>query len=326
MNIAYMGTPDFAVPALQRLIESPHDVRLVVTQPSKRKGRGQKLVDPPVKTLADEHGIDVLQPASLRREPIEDEIRKRDIDVIVVAAYGQILPKSLLDAARIGCINIHASLLPAYRGAAPIQRALMDGVHETGVTIMKMVPKLDAGPMISQQRVDIEEDDDALSLTNMLAVLGADMLMRALDDVERDRRIDGIAQDDAQATYAPMISKEEGWADWALPSVEIMYRLRGLTPWPGYFTMLGDKRLRIIQAEPLLPDEAAIHARDEDIPPGTVAGIMEGYGPIVRTGDGFLLLTAVQIEGKPQMSAAAFLRGNPIEVGRKFGAPPPKTD
>lgn len=320
MKIAFMGTPDFAVPALERLLESSHEVKLVVTQPSKPKGRGRKPLDPPVKVVADAHNIDVLQPESLRREPLEDEIRRREIDVIVVAAYGQILPQSLLDAPRLGCINIHASLLPAYRGAAPIQRALMDGCHETGVTIMQMVFRLDAGPMLAQQRVEIEEDDDALSLTNMLAVLGADMLMRVLDEVEKEGKITGLPQDENLATYAPMIRKEEGWADWTASSLDLMYHLRGLTPWPGLYTTVGDKRLRILQAEPISAAEAALHTAREDDDPGVVVGIAQGFGPIVRTGDGYLLITRMQLEGKPQMPAAAFLRGNPIAVGEKLGA------
>lgn len=319
MKIAFMGTPDFAVPALQRLIESRHEVNLVVTQPSKPKGRGRKPTDPPVKQLADQHGIDVLQPASLKREPLDGEIRARGIDVIVVAAYGQILPQTLLDAPRIGCINIHASMLPAYRGAAPIQRALMEGEHETGVTIMEMVLALDAGPMIAQQKVLIEDDDDALSLSNLLAVLGADMLMRALDDIEKSGRIEGIPQDDSMATYAPMIQKEERWIDWTLPTVEIMYRLRGLTPLPGYFTTIGDKRLRIAQAEPLSTEEAALHMKDEEVEPGHVAALIDGIGFAVRTGTGYLLVTAVQPEGKSRMDAAAYLRGNALRVGQKLG-------
>lgn len=325
MKIAYMGTPDFAVPTLQRLIESPHDVNLVVTQPSKPRGRGQKTTDSPVKVLAEQHGIDVLQPVSLKREPLEEEIRRRGIDVIVVAAYGKLLPQSLLDAPKIGCINIHASLLPAYRGAAPIQRALMKGDLETGVTIMEMVAELDAGPMLAQQRVQIEEDDDALSLTNMLSVLGADMLMGVLADVERKGKIEGESQDDDLATYAPMISKEEGWIDWSLPTVDLMCRLRALTPWPGFFTTVRGKRLRVIQAEPLTTEEAAVHVKDPDADPGVIVGFMKGFGPIVRTGTGFLLLLRVQLEGKAQMTASDFMRGFKLEIGQRLGMPSAKS-
>lgn len=322
MKIAYMGTPDFAAPALQRLIDSRHDVDLVITQPSKPRGRGRKVTDSPVKALADHHGIDVLQPASLKREPIDEEIRRRGIDVIVVAAYGKILPKSLLEAPKIGCINIHASLLPAYRGAAPIQRALMQGELETGVTIMEMVPELDAGPMLAQQRVQIEEDDDALSLTNLLAVLGADMLMGVLDEVERTGKIEGEPQDESLATYAPMIKKDEGWVDWSQPTVDLMFRLRALTPWPGFFTTVRGKRLRIIQAEPMTTEEAELHVEAADAQPGTIIGKMKGFGPIVRTGTGALLLLRVQLEGKAQMTASDFMRGFKLEIGQRLGGAP----
>ncbi len=321
MKLAYMGTPDFAVPPLLRLIESDHEVDLVITQPSKPKGRGRKLIDPPVKVLADEHHIDVLQPVSLKREPLDEEIRRRGIDVIVVAAYGKILPQSLLDAPKIGCINIHASLLPAYRGAAPIQRAIMAGELETGVTLMKMVFKLDAGPMLAQQRVPIEDDDDALSLTNLLSVLGADMLLRVLEDVEREGKIEGDPQDEALATYAPMIDKEEGWVDWSLSTLELMYRLRGLTPWPGFYTTVNNKRLRLVQAEPLLEGDDDLNLKEIDKEPGTIIGFMPGCGPVVQTGTGFLLITRLQLEGKVEMDAAAFMRGYALSVGQRLGVP-----
>jgi methionyl-tRNA formyltransferase len=241
--------------------------------------------------------------------------------VIVVAAYGKILPQSLLDAAKIGCINIHASLLPAYRGAAPIQRALMNGEMETGVTLMKMVLELDAGPMLAQQRIPIEDDDDALSLTNILAVLGADMLIRVLEDVEKTGKIEGEPQDKSKATYAAMITKEEGRVDWSLPTLELMYRLRALTPWPGFYTTINQKRLRIVQAEPLLEGDEQLDLKKIDVEPGTIVGFMPGCGPVVQTGTGFLLITRLQLEGKAQMEATDFMRGYALSAGQRFGVP-----
>lgn len=320
MKLAFMGTPDFAVPVLHRLIESPHEVCLVVTQASKPQGRGRKVADPPVKTLAEEHGVQVVQPRNLRKEPIDDLIRELKIDLIIVAAYGKILSASLLDSPKIGCLNVHASLLPEYRGAAPIQRAIIDGRHNTGVTIMDMVVDLDAGPMLAQRSVEIHDDDNAQSLSDMLAVVGADLLLRVLDEVEKTGKIEGEPQDEDKITYAERITKEEGWINWDEPSIALMYRLRGMTPWPGLFTSVGQKRLRIVQAE-LLNEESPGRPDDLDdsLDPGCVAGFDPAFGFIVRTGDGYLLVTKVQLEGKKEMEVPAFLRGMKIPMGERLG-------
>ncbi len=314
-----MGTPDFAVPALDRLLASRHEVCLVVTQPSKPKGRGRKIADPPIKTLAGGRGIPVLQPVSLKKEPLEDKIKESGIDAIVIVAYGKILPESLLNAPRLGCLNIHASLLPKYRGAAPIQRALMDGQMETGVTIMKVVPQLDAGPIIAQERVEIHDDDDALSLANVLSVVGADLLLRVLDDIEREGVIEGEAQDETEATYAAMISKSDGEIPWKATSHEIMFRLRALSPWPGLFTTLDGKRLRVHQAEPMSEDEAEKIGADDALAPGSVSGFLKEFGFAIRTGDGHLLIRQLQLEGKQATEADAFLHGHPLKIGTKLG-------
>ncbi len=319
MKICFMGTPDFAIPTLERLVESRHEVCLVVTQPSKPKGRGQVLADPPVKTLADSRGIPVLQPKSLKTESIEGKIRELGVDVIVVVAYGKILPTSLLESPKIGCLNVHASLLPEYRGAAPIQRAMLEGRLETGVTIMKVAPELDAGPIVAQSKMDISDDDDALSVSNYLSVLGADLLLRVLDDVENEGLIEGVEQEHSEATYAAMLKKEEGQIPWNETSEQIMYRIRALTPWPGCFTTMDGKQMRIIQAEPLDADEAEHHGVVPKAPSGSVAGIMKGFGFIVKTGDGHLLITQLQPEGKPVMDAAAFLNGRALKLGQRLG-------
>lgn len=324
MKIAYMGTPDFAVPPLTRLIESPHEVVLVVTQPSRPRGRGRKVVDPPVKTLADEHGIPVLQPESLKTSGddgvrIEDRVRELGVDLIVVVAFGMLLPQSLLDVPPLGAVNIHGSLLPAYRGAAPVQRCIMDGCQETGVTIMKVVRKLDAGPMIAQERIEIHEDDDARSVTDLLSVLGADLLIRVLDDIEKSRTVEGIEQDESAATYAAKLTRADSDIDWTQTSERIMYRLRGLTPWPGAWTRWEGGRLRLIQAEPLAESEAEHNGAILTLKGGSICGLMPGFGFVVATGGGPLLVTKVQLEGKPATDAAAFMRGHDVRVGQKLG-------
>lgn len=319
MKICFMGTPEFAVPPLQRLIESRHEVALVVTQPSKPAGRGRRITDPPVKTLADQHGIPVLQPASLKKDPLDAKIRELGIDLVVVVAYGKILPDALLAAPRIGSLNIHASLLPEYRGAAPIQRALMEGRDETGVTIMQVVSELDAGPIVSVRRAEIHDDDDSLSMHNYLSVLGADMLVGALDEIEKTGVIEGEPQDDTLATYAEMVRKEEGLIPWSDTSMEIIHRLRALTPWPGCFTSMSGKRVRVLQAEPL-GEEMAEHIKaDDGAEPGAISGIEKGFGFCVRTGDGHLLITRVQPEGKDQMEALAFMNGYKLQIGDALG-------
>lgn len=324
MKIAFMGTPDFAVPALTRLIESEHEVVLVVTQPSRPKGRGRKVVDPPVKTLADASGIPVLQPETLKAPvpgvgALEDRIRELGVDVIVVVAFGMLLPQSLLDAPRLGVLNIHGSLLPAWRGAAPVQRCLMDGGTETGVTIMKMVLKLDAGPMIAQERVEIHEDDDARSVTDLLSVLGADLLIRVLADIGESGEIEGVEQDESLATYAAKITRADGVMDWSLTSERIMFNLRAVTPWPGAWTSWDGRRMKIVQAEPLAESEAEHHGATLTLKAGTICGLMPGFGFIVATGGGPLLVTRLQLEGRPETDAAAFLRGHKVEVGQKLG-------
>lgn len=320
MKIVFMGTPEFALPALNRLIDSPHEVVLVITQPDRPKGRGQKLEAPPVKQLAEEHGLRVLQPQSVRREGIAEAIRQTGADLAVVAAFGQILPRDVLEAPRLGCINIHPSLLPEYRGAAPIQRAILDGNSDTGVTLIMLTEGLDSGPIVAQQRIEILDDDDARSVADMLAVMGADMLMRIIEEAEKVGVIEAVPQDDALATYAPQIRKEEGLIPWADPTAMIIYRMRAMTPWPGAYTFVdGERLLMIIQAEPLWSNEAEELGEMNNAKPGTVTSFQKGFGFTVKTGDGHLLVTAVQPQGKKRMDATAYIIGRNIEVGQKLG-------
>ena len=316
MKLAFAGTPDFAVPTLKRLIESRHEIALVITQPSRPKGRGRKIADPPVKTLAERHGFAVEQPESLKKSELGPKIRREGIDLMIVVAYGKILPDALLASPRLGCINLHASLLPALRGAAPIQRALMEGCAQTGLSIQKMVAELDAGPIIAQQVVKIHEDDDALSLSNHLSVLGAEMIVDVIGDIESSGMIEGEQQDEKLVTYAPKVKKEEGRISWELGSMEIMFRLRGLTPWPGLFMTIGTKRVRVVRAEPLSSGDAKTFKALEEAPPGTVSALMKKRGPVIRTGDGHFLITRLQSEGKSVMEGEVFLRGARLEVGQ----------
>jgi len=323
MKIIFFGTPEFALPALHRLIAGPHEVCLVVTQPDRPKGRGQKLEASPIKQLAEQHGLSILQPHRLRREPEAVEaIRAAGADLGVVAAFGQILPREVLEAPRLGCLNIHPSLLPLYRGAAPIQRAILEGQSDTGVTLILLDERLDSGPIVAQQRTEILPDDNARSLGDMLAVLGADMLVRVIDEAHETGHIDSVAQDDALATLAPRIAKEEGLIPWSDPTEAIMHRLRALTPWPGAFTFIaGERQLTLVQAEPLWENEAEELGAMNEADPGTVTSLKKEFGFTVKTGDGHLLVTAVQPQGKKPMEGWAFIVGRNIQKGDHLGSP-----
>ena len=320
MNVAFFGTPEFSLAALGRLIESRHQVVLVVTQPDRPKGRGRKLEASPVKQMASDNDLPMIQPVRVSREPIAEAIREAKADICVVVAFGQILPRKILDATRLGCINIHPSLLPAYRGAAPIQRSILDGATQTGVSIMQLDAGMDTGPVIAQQRVEILPDDDARSLGEMLSVVGADMLMHVLDEAEQNERIESVAQDDALATSAPPVRKEEGSIPWSDTTDRIMFRLRAMTPWPGAYTFInGEKRLTLLQAEPLWVNEAdVLGAEAKQADPGTVTSIKIGFGFTVKTGSGHLLVTSVKPQGKQQMDAAAFVNGRGIAEGDRL--------
>lgn len=320
MKIVFFGTPEFALPALERLIESKHPIVLVVTQPDKPKGRGNKVVPSPVKEMALRHGIEVLEPVKLIKEGLAERIRAVGADLAVVAAYGRILPAEILQAPRLGCINIHPSMLPEYRGPAPIQRAILDGHEETGVSLMMLVEEMDAGPIVAQQPVEILGDDDTRSLMDMTGVIGADMLLRVINEADVTGHIDSEPQDDEDATYAPPLEKEEGLIPWADPTMRIMCRLRALTPWPGVFTYIKGERLLIVaQAEPLWENEAEELGEKNKAKPGTVTSIKPGFGFTVKTGDGHLLVTAVKPEGRKPMDAHAFAIGRGINEGDRLG-------
>lgn len=309
-RVIFMGTPEFAVPCLSTLIETQQVVG-VVTQPDKPAGRGNKLRPSPVKLAAEAAGIPVYQPRSLRKEEAAEPLREWRPDVIVVAAFGQILRSHVLYLPPKGSLNVHASLLPRWRGASPIQHAILAGDAITGVTLMQMDEGLDTGPMLVRETLDIDPRETAATLHDRLAALGADMLRRYLDDILVGR-VAATPQREEGATYAPMIRKEAGALDWRQGVAALDRLVRAMTPWPGAFTRWDGDALRVLQAQPL-PGVL------RDTPPGYVARLGEGI--TVRAADGALLLEEVQPPGKRPMPAVDFARGRPDFVGSVLGAP-----
>lgn len=304
-----MGTPDFSVGALKALAENGYEIAGVVTQPDKPRGRGKASAMTPVKEAALELGLTVYQPARVREQSFMDTVRALNPDVIVVSAFGQIIPKALLELPRYGCVNIHASLLPKYRGAAPIQWAVMDGEPVSGVTIMQMDEGLDTGDMLAKTEVPLEPDETGGSLFDKLSRAGADLLIRTLPALEQGTLTPEKQPLESPTAYARMIRKEDGRIDWNLEAEAIERRIRGLNPWPSAYTELTGKILKIWRAE-VLPKESGQA-------PGTVTEAGKG-GFCVQTGKGVLRLLEVQLEGKKRMDAQAFLRGFHAVPGMKL--------
>ncbi|NLY71781.1 MAG: methionyl-tRNA formyltransferase [Clostridiales bacterium] len=311
MNIVYMGTPDFAVPALRRIHEEGHNIKLVVTQPDRPRDRGKKLRPTPVKVIAEELGIPVCQPDRIKNnDEFLDKLKEIAPDLIVVVAYGKILPKEILDIPKYGCINIHASILPKYRGPAPIQHAILSGDSETGVTLMYMAEGMDTGDMIDT-RTTLIDKKTAGELHDELAILGAEMLIDNLTDL-KSGEAKRIKQDESLATYAPMIYKKDGLIDFNKSPVEIERQIRAMTPWPGAYTFYKGEQMKVISAHPHESDEK------EDKQPGTISYVgPEGIGIVTK--DGLLLVTEIQMPGKRAMKVSEFLKGNKIEIGTVLG-------
>lgn len=310
LRIVFFGTPDFAAPTLQALHQSRHRVVGVVTQPDRPRGRGQKSQPGSVKELALQQGIPVLQPERLRDEALLDSLRALDADLGVVAAYGRILTDAVLHVPKLGLINVHASLLPRYRGAAPIHRAVMAGERETGVTIMRVVQALDAGPMIAKVSRAIDPGETSSDVERDLARLGATALVEAVDALA-DGRATELPQDESQATYARKLEKSDGIIDWSRPASEIHNQIRGLHPWPHAFSDLEGARIILLKSEV----ERGL--------PGTRAepgGILDAHADQLRvhTGDGVLRLLSLQREGRRPLSAREFLAGRRIQPGARF--------
>ncbi len=308
MRIAFFGTPAFAVPTLDALINRGENICAVVTQPDRPVGRGQRVSQSPVHVHAAEAGLAVLQPEKVRSPDFINSMKALDPDVAVVVAYGQIIPRSLLDIPRHGFLNVHASLLPAYRGAAPINWALINGEPETGVTIMQLDEGMDTGDMLLKESVPVSPKDTALTLHDRLAELGARLMAQALDML-REGALTPVPQNDAEASYAPLLKKQDGRIDWTADAAQIHNRIRGMTPWPGCFTFLRGKRVKIHNAEPL-----------QNVSPEPPGQILKA-GPdsvLVTAGSGCLAIYELQLEGKKQMAAAEFVRGNRVVPGESF--------
>ena len=310
MKILFMGTPDFALFSLRAIVDAGENVAAVVTQTDKPKGRGMTLTPPPVKVYATEHGIPVYQPKTLKDGAFEAELREIDPEMIVVVAYGKILPKYVLDYPKYGCINIHGSLLPKYRGAAPMQRAVMEGETVTGVTSMYMAEGMDTGDMLLTETVAVAPDDNFEDVHDKLGEAGARVLLRTLDAAKRGE-LHPIPQNDADATYAAKIEKAECLVDWTWDAARLHDKIRGLSPFPlAYTTLPGGKLLKIVRAH---PEEA-----DASAPAGTVIAA-DKSGVRVACGRGVLVIETATPEGKKAQSAADLVNGRQIAAGDKLG-------
>ena len=309
-RIIYMGTPEFACPTLQTLIDRKEQLVAVFTQPDRPKGRGQKLQAPPVKELAERHGIPVYQPAKVRIPEVIEQIRALQPDLIVVVAFGQILPKALLEIPPYGCVNVHASLLPRYRGAAPLNWCIVNGEQETGVTTMLMDVGLDTGPMLLKRATPIAPDEGIGSLHDRMSQLGAELLAETLDGLQAGKIIPEPQNDEASC-YAPLLKKEDGLLDWTRPAHELYNQIRGLAVWPGCYTVHNGEPLKIHQVTPGTGNGV----------PGAVLSASPA-GVEVACGAGSLVIRELQAAGSRRMDAASFLAGHPIPAGTRFGANP----
>ena len=322
MRIVFMGTPDFSVPALKALVEAGHQVIAVVTQPDKPKGRGKEVQMTPVKIQAMEYGIPVYQPAKVREASFVEVLKGLEADVYVVIAFGQILPKAVLELPKYGCINIHASLLPKYRGAAPIQWCVIDGERETGITTMMMDVGLDTGDMLEKAVIPIEEKETGGSLHDKLSMAGGDLILSTLKKLEEGTLV-RTPQTDEGTCYAKMLTNSLGDIDWNQGAVSIERLIRGLNPWPSAYTMWNGKTIKIWAADVIAGREAADFLSESGVPaetgtaPGTVV-CSDKRRLEVCTGGGLLSIRELQMEGKKRMDTPAFLRGYPIPAGDVF--------
>jgi len=313
VRIVFFGTPEFAVPSLEGLIASPHTVVSVVTQPDRPRGRGQRVTDSPIKAVARAHGIDVLQPARLRDPGFIDSLAALTPDLGVVAAYGKLIPGDILALPRFGMINVHASLLPRYRGAAPVHRAVIDGMTETGVTIMRMVVALDAGAMLAKVARPIDPEETSDVVERDLARLGVSPLLSVIEQLANGTAREE-PQDDAQSTYAARLTKEEGLIDWTRPASAIHNRVRGLYPWPHAYTYASGKRLIVLKSR--------VEERSTDVEPGTLVEVSRDHLQIAAGGGTQLALLELQPEGRRPMPVRDFLAGHPLKAGTRLGPDP----
>jgi methionyl-tRNA formyltransferase len=307
MKILFMGTPDFAAGSLKSLIDAGYEITAVVTQPDRPKGRSGQPVFSPVKEVAVAAGIPVLQPVRIKNPEETAKLLEYPADIYVIAAFGQILSKEILEQPRLGCINVHASLLPRYRGASPIQRVILDGEKETGITIMQMNEGLDTGDILYSKSLELAPDETFETLHDRLMNLGGETLLEALPLIESGK-ITPVVQDDSLSNYAPLIKKEDGKIDWRKSSLQLYAQVRAFNPWPGAFTRLDGKVLKIWGAEPT----------EGKGNPGEVISV-DKKSFTVSCGDGALKIVSLQPEGKKKMDTASFLLGNKIETGIRLG-------
>lgn len=312
MRIAFLGTPEFAVPSLERVVEAGIIVAAVVTQPDRPKGRGKKLAPPPVKQRALEFGLDVHQLTKIKPPEVTEWFRSLRLDAMAVVAYGRIIPQSIIDAPRLGVVNVHASLLPKYRGAAPIQWSIAEGETRTGVTTMMIDAGLDTGDILLAEETPVEPDETAVELSERLSLLGADLLVRTLRALDA-AAITPVPQDHEQATFAPVLTKESGRIEWHRPAAFLHNRVRGFQPWPGAYTLFRGQSLHIWKSR-LVGDTPSDAGANE---PGTLHPV--GKRLLVSCGGGSVLeILEVQMEGRKRIPAAAFVNGQHIAQGEKF--------
>ncbi|WP_339063438.1 methionyl-tRNA formyltransferase [Tepidibacillus marianensis] len=311
MRIVFMGTPEFAVPSLQSLVDQGHDVVGVVTQPDRPKGRKQILTPSPIKERATTLGIEVYQPERIKREEAIRKVLNWKPDLIVTAAYGQIIPDPILFTPKYKAINVHASLLPKYRGAAPIHQSIIQGEKETGITIMYMVKELDAGDILSQVKVPIEDNETVGTLNEKLSLVGRDLLLETIRRIEEEA-IQPVPQDDHLATYAPLLKRQDEKIDWNKTSIQIYNQIRGLYPWPVAFTTLSGNNLKILWAEPF-----PYHHEER---PGVILRVTKDQ-LLVATKDGAMELKEIQPAGKKRMNIVSFLQGTQLQEGDQLGEP-----
>lgn len=311
MKIVFMGTPDFAVPCLKALVKQGHQLIGVVTQPDRPKGRGQKITPSPVKVAALEYNIPVYQPPKIKTPEFTGLLRELAPEVIVVVAFGQLLSKEILNIPPKGCINVHASLLPHYRGAAPLHWAIINGEKETGVTTMYMEEGLDTGDMILKSVYAIAPQDTTGVIHDRLAEVGGELLAETLNLIG-EGKAPRLVQDESQANYAPLLKKEHELIDWSKPAWTVRNLIRGMNPWPGAYTYFNDKIMKIWQAEEYTQAE-------KNGLPGEIVEVLINVGFVVQTGQGQLIIKQLQYQGGRQMGGADFLRGNPMHEGMKLG-------
>lgn len=308
MRVIFMGTPDFAVETLEAIVKAGHEVVLVVSQPDKAVGRSKALKYTPVKACALAHGLEVYQPEKVRESSCIEYLRGYQPDIIIVEAFGQIIPKAILDMPKFGCVNVHASLLPKYRGAAPIQWAVINGDTVTGVTTMRMAEGIDTGDMIMKEEVILDKDETGGSLFDRLSKVGADLCVKTMAAIEAGTA-EYTPQDSSKATHTAKIHKELGSIDWSKDAETIECLIRGLDPWPSAYTRLGDKTLKIWKAKVLSHEMEAL--------PGCIVKVTKDT-ILVQAGNGIMELLEVQLEGKKRMKTEAFLNGFVIEEGTYF--------